>query len=212
MPKTKTDNYSYEHHANYLNVLKIIVHNYTVIVFAIIIKQHVFCVSESDKPLDECLLWRLSFSYAEKKIMRAADYSAVKSDVDTRRKDLVRLLKADVENWAKKCKLSTKDLSPVVNSFVIKMTSLHMYEEFEYDDDWTEDNLARRHYQALNFLLDSLQPISGSPPKLSNYFLPSHNILEHLATKPDRTDLCQLVCTEIALTMKQLKEKIKRAH
>ena len=152
----------------------------------------VFFTKEQETPAGQCTLWRVSFSYAEKKIMRSVDYT-VAGNVKTCRKDLVRLLKMDLESWK-----ANDTLLPDISSYVIKTASLHMFEKYKENADWTRDKVRRRHFDALSFLLEIFRPKRGGMPTLEHYFLSDYNVLDHLKLLKDKgADQCNYLCRQI---------------
>ena len=156
--------------------------------------------SEQSTPEGQCTLWRVSFSYAEKKIMRAADYTAAehsktyRKDVlqKTYRKDVLRTLKSELNTW----KSSGHDL-PDISSYVIKTAALYLFEKYDENVDWAKDKIWQRHIDALKFLLEIFQ-LEPDKRKLCNFFLPDYNILERLNSSQDNgVRQCRYICSKI---------------
>jgi len=113
----------------------------------------------------DCLLWRMSFSVAEKEIILHADLSR-HDGVEICRKDLLRLLKNDLETYNKR-----KDRG-----------SYHMKTLFFYtmaskpDDEWWIKNgpcLGKRYIEALRALIYRLECRS-----MPHYFTRTVNLLQ----------------------------------
>ena len=152
----------------------------------------IFFAKEQETPAGQCTLWRVSFSYAEKKIMRSVDYTVAKN-VKTCRKDLVRLLKMDLESWK-----ANGTFLPDISSYIIKTASLHMFEKYNENADWTTDKLNTRHYDALCFLLEIFRSKRCGIPTLEHYFLSEYNVLDHLKLLEDKgADQCNYICRKI---------------
>ncbi len=130
--------------------------------------------SEYDVPPDECRLWRLSFSSAEKEIMTHADSKYKKEkNIPTCRKDVLRLLKLDLQIIVQNDhKLQTLHF---YSSYHIKISALHMFNNWKLDEEWRERRLAERYVGSLNFILQSLTDYD-----LEHYFLPGVNMLSDM--------------------------------
>ena len=124
--------------------------------------------------------------------MRAVDYT-VAGNARTCRKDLVRSLKMDLESWK-----SNDTFLPDISSYVIKTASLHMFEKYSENTDWTKDKVNRRHFDALNFLLEIFRLKRNGIPQLEHYFLPEYNVLDHFKFLDDKgSDQCNYICRKI---------------
>lgn len=138
----------------------------------------------------QCILWRVSFSYAEKTILLKADSHR---KIDVRRKDLIRLLKCDLEGFRRKPKaadlspvdISTDDLLPDVSSYVMKTLALHMFDIYPAMD-WTPENINKRHIYALRYLKGCLlgSSLESGLPMLKHYFQPKYNVFSNLLQSP----------------------------
>ena len=155
---------------------------------------------EQSTPEGQCTLWRVSFSYAEKKIMRAADYTAAEHSKTCRkdmlrktyRKEVLRTLKSELNTWK-----SSGDVLPDISSYVIKTAALNLFEKYDKNVDWAKEKITQRNIDALKFLLEIFQ-LEPDKRKLCNFFLPDYNILERLNSSPDNgADQCRYICSKI---------------
>lgn len=115
----------------------------------------------------KCKLWRISFSAAEKDIILSCDGSLKASDEKTNRKDVLRLLKDDIEQLNKEQVRDRK----VLCSFHAKTVFLRCLDEFHRDSDWK--NIRDRYVAALKMLVDCLER-----GHMSHYFISGVNLLD----------------------------------
>jgi hypothetical protein len=111
--------------------------------------------------MNECRLWRLSFSAAEKYVMHQANTSKLKSC----RKDVLRLLKQDLYT----AKLTTEDKEGFC-SFYLKNIVLSLTETTKA---WDSIDLAERYIDALRKTVECLRA-----ERVSSYFVLGANIIE----------------------------------
>ncbi|CAC5406814.1 MB21D1 [Mytilus coruscus] len=130
---------------------------------------------------DRDLLWRLSFSYTEKKLVNSAN----SVDKFSTKKTVFRLIKSLIQEL--------KDNNPEIMK---KFCSYHIKQfMFKQYDTWGEIyDEAKILRNVLQKLLDQL---SGSPPFIENYFIENDNVIRYVPQP------------EIALVVKFLREKMK---
>lgn len=83
------------------------------------------CYVEYDLNANKCILWRVSYFYAEKTILLKADSN---EKIDVHRKDLIKLLKRDLKIFRKRpntvgfslADTLTDDLLLDISSYVMK--------------------------------------------------------------------------------------------
>lgn len=136
-------------------------------------------IVEKSCPDKECILWRISFSAAEKKLTLHADQdlsndSASAGKGQTCRKSVIRLLKSDLDEF----KVNNKS-NDILCSFHIKTTFLHLIDKVPNASDWTKDHLVKRYTDGLRMLVKSLQK-----GEICHYFIRNANLLdEHVGKK-----------------------------
>lgn len=139
------------------------------------IDQCIFChCPEIEMKPEECKLWRVSFSYIEKKFLVGADGKNRKHpEVKTTRKKLIKLLKDDLnqlrKRWGGELQFS---------SYFIKNVAFHFYNKpsLVKDENWQDmQNLCRRYREALVFIIQCLRECC-----LDFFFFPRHNLLADL--------------------------------
>lgn len=122
----------------------------------------------------ECILWRISFSAAEKQLTLHADHedpsncSASAGKGQTFRKSVLRLLKSDLHEF----KVNNEN-NDALCSFHIKTTFLHLIDKLPDASHWTKDQLLDRYTDGLRMLVESLQK-----REICHYFIRSANLLD----------------------------------
>ena len=134
---------------------------------------------ELDLDAGQCTLWRISFSAAEKEIILHSDgeLKCTSSDTKTHRKDVLRLLKDDVEQLNKN-KLNYGCLPrKILNSYHVKTIFLHYLDRVVRDDEWNDEapNLRERYVEAVKFLIERVRERN-----LPHYFIDQTNLMEYL--------------------------------
>ncbi|XP_063421770.1 uncharacterized protein LOC134706607 isoform X2 [Mytilus trossulus] len=127
------------------------------------------------------LLWRLSFSYTEKKLVNSAN----SVDKFSTKKTVFRLIKSLIQEL--------KDNNPAIMK---KFCSYHIKQfMFKQYDTWGEIYDDAKTLR--NVLQKLLEQLSSSPPFIENYFIENDNVIRYVP-KP-----------EIALIVKFLQDKMK---
>lgn len=115
----------------------------------------------------QCRWWRLSFSAAEKEILKHADGIHSQSDSRTCRKDVLRLLKDDLATFYENNKLADKSIC----SYFIKTIVLHLLEDRR--KSWADSDLLQRYVDGLQSTLDCLKDRN-----IEHYFIKGENLLD----------------------------------
>lgn len=115
----------------------------------------------------QCLLWRISFSAAEKKIMKNLD----EPTKNVFRKDILKLLKSDLEEF--KNNTAPGGGHHGFCSYHLKMIFLKLLDEKPDDEFWTRENLRRSYALALRKVVGCMKAEC-----VPNYFVRSANALD----------------------------------
>lgn len=130
--------------------------------------------AEYDKPANECMLWRLSFSMAEKKLLLHAD-----GKKGTCRKMVHKMLKNDIEKLKTELKEKKQELKTFC-SYHIKNIMFWMFNRCPSDEQWKKNLFSLRYLQAL--VLMKMHVESGF---VDHFFLPGDNLLKDMVTTGD---------------------------
>ena len=125
-------------------------------------------ILEASKDSGTCKLWRISFSAADKEIVTHADGTLKATDEKTCRKDVLRLLKSDVERFNKQQLVGDKD---VLCSLHVKTILLGCLDEFRSDRDWID--VRDRYVGALHRFVACLES-----RVLPHYYVKSVNLID----------------------------------
>lgn len=125
--------------------------------------------SESRKADQQCKLWRVSFSEAEKNIILHADETMTDSRDRTCRKDVLRLLKDDLEEYNKRQASDKKALC----SYHMKTAWLHYLDTTPSDGLWQTSNVRERYREAVELLLEYIDR-----REMPHYFVAGVNIID----------------------------------
>jgi hypothetical protein len=129
------------------------------------------------------VLWRISFSAAEKDIILRADGMAKATEEKTNRKAVLRLLKDDIEKFNR----HRADDEKLLCSFHAKTVFLHCLEEIPRDDDWQD--IRRCYVAALNMFVDFL-----TKGRMPHYFVNGVNLIDRTRmTSVQRDQLRQAI-------------------
>lgn len=154
-----------------------------------------FFSTESETLANQCKLWRLSFSTTEKELLLHADGTL--SEGKTCRKDILRLLKDDLEQLDTS-KLRREKLE-TFSSYALKAIMLGQFSQHE-STHWRDGPLALglRYLQALMLWRKAVEDCY-----LEHHFIPGDNLLE---------DMAQLSCgpKEQKLLLKHIQEIFNR--
>jgi Mab-21 protein len=127
-----------------------------------------YIILEADKDNGTCKLWRISFSAPDKKIIMHADGTLKATEEKTCRKDVLRLLKSDIELFKNEHIVGDKD---VLCSLHVKTILLRCLDDFRSDKDWTE--VRDRYVGALHRFVACLES-----RVLPHYYVNSVNIID----------------------------------
>ena len=138
-------------------------------------------LSESRMPLDQAVLWRISFSKIEKALISHADGTANrKRSKKTFRKHFMKIFKSflafELDEALRLAKI-TEDHRTIC-SYHFKTLSLNMLNTTEYKDasNWKYAHLQDNLRSALSYLYNCVDK-----KQLYHHFIPNVNILEHIS-------------------------------
>jgi len=115
-----------------------------------------------------CRWWRLSFSAAEKVIILHADGKYSSSGARTCRKDVLRLLKDDLDEFYRNNHFADRTIC----SYYVKTILLRLLEEKTDPELWSKDCLRCRYVDALERTVSDLER-----GYIEHYFIAGDNIL-----------------------------------
>jgi len=121
-------------------------------------------IAEKSCPENKCILWRISFSAAEKQLYKETGETY---------KSVHRLLKQDLHEFKK-----NNEQNDALCSFHIKTTFLHLMDKVPDDSEWTKDRLLDRYKDGLRMLIASL-----GKGEIKHYFIHRANLLDRQTSK-----------------------------
>jgi hypothetical protein len=135
--------------------------------------------NEFPSKIDDCRFWRLSFTAAEKQIILHADGTHAKkrdssssgSGKSTCRKDVLRLLKEDLNKFRR--------IDPGISSYDLKTIFLHLLDDKPEGSDWATDKLINRYVDALAKVIDSIKR------KTIRHYFVDENLFDMKLTQAD---------------------------